>query len=76
MEIKDMKMSDVELRMSWETGAPRNCKLQTLIYSDDKGFSLEPTLYDVNNALLKIHMGKFAAIVLRVVDEEYVASQR
>ncbi len=63
---------DIEIRMSWETGVPRTCQLQALIYSDDDGYTLEPKKYDIDNALLRIHMGKHAAVVLRTVKKNDV----
>ena len=58
---------DIEMKISYELGCPRDVKLVSLMYTDDKGFAMEPREYQVDGARLKLHMGKTSAIVLKCI---------
>lgn len=58
---------DIEMKISYELGCPRDVRLISLMYSDDSGFTTEPKEYQVDGARLRIHMGKTSAIVLKMI---------
>ena len=58
---------DVEMKISYELGCPRDVKLVSLMYSDDMGYSTEPKEYQVDGARLRVHMGKTSAILLKMI---------
>ena len=59
---------DVEMKISYELGAPRNFKMVSLMYTYEGGFTTEPTEYVIENARLKLHMKKNSAILLKEYD--------
>ena len=59
---------DVEMKISYELGAPRDFKMVSLMYTYEGGFTTEPTEYVIENARLKLHMKKNSAILLKEYD--------
>ncbi|MCR5421734.1 MAG: glycoside hydrolase family 13 protein [Lachnospiraceae bacterium] len=59
---------DIEMKISYELGCPRDAGMVSLIYTDERGFTTEPKEYQVDGANLKLHMGKTSAIVLKMLD--------
>jgi alpha-glucosidase len=59
---------DIEMKISYELGCPRDVKLKSLMYTYDGGFTTEPTEYLLDGARLKLHMDKTSAILLKIVD--------
>ena len=61
---------DIEMKISYELGAPRSFKMVSLMYTHDEGYMMEPMVFDVENAKLKLHMKKHSAILLKECDGE------
>ena len=59
---------DVEMKISYELGCPRDVKLVSLMYTYDGGFTTEPTEYTLLGARLKLHMAKNSAILLKIAN--------
>ena len=59
---------DIEMKISYELGAPRNFKMVSLMYTYEGGFTTEPTEYVIENARLKLYMKKNSAILLKEYD--------
>ena len=57
---------DIEMKISYELGCPRDVKLVSLMYTHEGGYTTEPAEYKLSGARLKIHMDKTSAILLKV----------
>ncbi|MBR5766598.1 MAG: glycoside hydrolase family 13 protein [Lachnospiraceae bacterium] len=59
---------DVEMKISYELGCPRDVRLRTLMYTDCDGFSTDSWEYVTDGAKLHVHMGRTSAMLLKVVE--------
>ena len=57
---------DIEMKISYELGCPRDVKLVSLMYTYEGGYTTEPVEYKLSGARLRIHMGKTSAILLKI----------
>ncbi|MDO4332965.1 MAG: alpha-glycosidase [Eubacteriales bacterium] len=55
----------------WELGIPKAAWLKRLIFTDERGFNVEPVTYRVEAGKISVTMPKTSAMVLRYVNEEF-----
>lgn len=58
---------DIEMKISYEIGCPRDARLVSLMYTHDGGYTTESFEYVLAGARLRIHMRKNSAILLKVI---------
>ena len=58
---------EIEIRFGWQLGAMHECVLESIMYTDYKGYSTEIYIYSAEKGRLKIKLRKFCGIVLKVV---------
>ena len=70
---------DIEMKISYELGCPRDVKLVSLMYTHDEGYTTEPEEFVLDGSRLKLHMRKTSAILLKVknnndMQQRYITS--
>lgn len=55
----------------WELGIPKTAWLKRLIFTDERGFNVEPVTYRVEAGKISVTMPKTSAMVLQYVNEEF-----
>ncbi|MBQ7562578.1 MAG: glycoside hydrolase family 13 protein [Lachnospiraceae bacterium] len=58
---------ELEIRFGWQLGVMHECVLESILYTDYKGYSTEIFIYSAEKGRLKIKLRSYCGIVLKVV---------
>lgn len=52
---------------AWIAGIPKDCKLEQIMFSYERGFSTNPVYYQLDTGKLNITLPKYSAVVLKAI---------